>query len=235
MTVLGERKRAKLDRLAAAGAEGAGVSLMRDALRRLRRSPVAIAGAAIIAAFLLVAIFAPLLAPHDPYVGYMIDQVRLGQSHIPGPQAGFPLGGDAEGRDLLSRMIYGSRQTLFVGVLATLIGLSVGIVFGVLSGAVGGWLDVVLMRLVDVMLSIPGLLLAITLVALASRSSQWTVILAVAIVNVPIFGRLLRGSMLAQRESDHVLAARALGVRQRSIVLRHMLPTPYRRSSCRQP
>jgi peptide/nickel transport system permease protein len=222
--VLAERKKAKLDRLALASVEPSGVSLWRDALRRLRRNPVAIAGAVIIAAFLLVAIFAPLLAPHDPYFRYLIDQVRVGQGQLPGPQPGFPLGGDAEGRDLLSRMIYGSRQTLFVGVVATVIGLSIGIVMGVLAGAIGGWIDVALMRLVDVMLSLPGLLLAITLVALASTSSQWTVILAVAIVNVPIFARLLRGSMLAQRESDHVLAARALGVRQRSVVLRHMLP-----------
>ena len=226
MSALGERKIAKLDRLAAAGAaaEAGGVSLVRDAFRRLRRSPVAIVGAVIILVFLLVAIFAPVLAPHDPYTGYLIDQVRLGQSQIPGPQPGFPLGGDAQGRDLLSRLIFGSRQTLFVGVVATLIGLAAGVVLGVLSGAAGGWLDTVLMRLVDVLLSMPGLLLAITLVALTSRSSQWTVIGAVAIVNVPIFARLLRGSMLAQRESDHVLAARALGVRPKAVVLRHMLP-----------
>jgi peptide/nickel transport system permease protein len=121
-------------------------------------------------------------------------------------------------------MIYGARQTLFVGVLATFIGLLFGVVLGAIAGAVGGWLDVLIMRLTDVMLALPSLLLAITLVALASRSTQWTVIIAVAVVNVPIFARLLRGSMLAQRESDHVLAARALGVRRRDIVLRHMLP-----------
>jgi peptide/nickel transport system permease protein len=224
VTALADWRKDRLDKLSQAGAEAGGVSLVRDALRRLVRNPVAITGAVIIGVFLLVAIFAPLLAPHDPYKEYLLDQVKLGQSQIPGPQHGFPLGTDARGRDLLSRLIFGSRQTLFVGVIATLIGLGFGIALGTLAGAFGGLVDGIAMRVVDVMLSLPGLLLAISLVALARHSSQWTVIFAVAIVNVPIFARLLRGSMLAQRESDHVLAARALGVKQRSIVLRHMLP-----------
>jgi peptide/nickel transport system permease protein len=224
VNVLAEKKKERLDRLAAA-AEAGGVSLWRDALRRLRRNPVAIVGAVIVALFLLMAIFAPLLAPKSPTIEYLKGCcVRLSQGEIPGPRAGFPLGTDAEGRDFLSRLIYGSRQTLFVGVLATLIGLSVGVVLGSVAGAVAGWVDNVIMRVVDVLLALPSLLLAVTLVALVSRPNQWTVILAVAIVNIPIFARLLRGSMLAQRESDHVLAARALGVRQRSVVLRHMLP-----------
>jgi peptide/nickel transport system permease protein len=223
-STLADWKKERLDKLSQAGAEAGGVSLIRDALRRLARNPVAITGAVIIGLFLLMAIFAPLLAPHSPYKEYLLDQVKLGQSQIPGPQEGFPLGTDARGRDLLSRLIYGSRQTLFVGVIATLIGLAFGILMGTLAGSFGGLADGVIMRVVDVMLSLPGLLLALSLVALARQSSQWTVIFAVATVNIPIFARLLRGSMLAQRESDHVLAARALGVKQRSIVLRHMLP-----------
>jgi peptide/nickel transport system permease protein len=221
--VLAEHRKARLDALAAQ-AETGGVSLWRDALRRLARSPIAIVGAAIVVAFVLVAIFAPLLAPHNPYQAYLIDDLRQSEAHFPAPKPGFPLGGDAQGRDFFSRLIYGARQTLLVGVLATMIGLAIGVVIGTVAGAIGGWVDMVLMRIVDVLLSLPGLLLAVTLVALASRSSQWTVIIAVAVVSVPIFARLLRGAMLAQRESDHVLAARALGVRQRAIVLRHMLP-----------
>jgi peptide/nickel transport system permease protein len=224
MTTLADRKREKLDRLAAAGADKGGVSLVRDAFRRLRRDPVAVTGAVIVVLFLLMAILAPLLAPRDPYVKYLLDEVSLRDGFIPGARPGFPLGADSEGRDLLSRLIYGSRQTLLVGVLATSIGLTFGVILGTLAGAVGGWVDAAIMRVVDVLLSVPGLLLAITLVALVEQPSQWTVIVAVAVVTVPIFARLLRGSMLAQRESDHVLAARALGVRQRSIVLRHMLP-----------
>ena len=144
---------------------------------------------------------------------------------IPGPEPGFPLGAaDDRGRDMLSRLLVGSRQTLFVGVFATLFGLAGGMFLGTIAGALGGWADSLVMRIVDVMLSIPSLLLAFTIAALASRPSQWTVIIAIAVIQVPIFARLLRGSMLAQRVSDHVLAARALGVKPSAIVFRHMLP-----------
>ncbi|MEO3776331.1 ABC transporter permease [Micromonospora sp. B11E3] len=224
MGLLGERKKARLGELARASADKGGVSLVRDALRRLRRNPVAIVGATIVGLFVLIAVFAPLIAPHDPAQRFDELTKNLTVDSIPGSSAEFPLGSDPLGRDFLSRLIHGSRQTLFVGVLATLIGLTFGVLFGAVAGAFGGWVDVLLMRVTDVMLALPSLLLAITLVAMASRSSQWTVIFAVAIVNVPIFARLLRGSMLAQRESDHVLAARALGVKERNIVLRHMLP-----------
>ena len=95
---------------------------------------------------------------------------------------------------------------------------------GTLAGAFGGWVDSVVMRVVDVLLSIPSLLMAFSIAAMFRSPSQWTVILAIAIVQVPVFARLLRGSMLAQRHSDHVLAARALGVRKGTIVFRHMLP-----------
>ncbi len=224
MTNLAERKKDRIDRLASTAAEGGGVSLLGDAMRRLSRNPVAIIGALIILIFILVAVFAPLLAPHDPYQRFKELTGELTPSRIPGSQPGHPLGSDELGRDFMSRLIYGSRQTLFVGVLATLLGLAIGVVVGGLAGAFGGWVDTGLMRGVDILLALPSLLLAISLVALASHPSQWTVIIAVAVVNVPIFARLLRGSMLAQRESDHVLAARSLGVRRHTIVLRHMLP-----------
>ncbi len=203
---------------------GEGVSLIASAWRRLRRNPVFLLGAGITTAFLLLALFAPWIAPHDPTIGYLLDKVRPQSNPIPGPEPGFPLGSDDRGRDLLSRLIVGSRQTLIVGVFATLGGLTGGIVLGTLAGALGGWADSLVMRIVDVMLSIPSLLLAVSISALATRPSQWTVITAIAIVNIPIFARLLRGSMLAQRHSDHVLAARALGIKPRAIVFRHMLP-----------
>ena len=222
LATLADHKRARIEQLTAATAEAGGVSLWRDAFRRLRRNPAAIVGAAIVAVFLLIAIFAPLLAPHDP--AQRFSELAGSPGYLPGAMPGHPLGADPIQRDFASRLIYGSRQTLFVGVVATMIGLLTGVVLGAIAGAFGGWVDVILMRLTDVMLALPSLLLAISLVALASRPTQWTVIVAVAMVNVPIFARLLRGSMLAQRESDHVLAARALGVKQRDIVLRHMLP-----------
>ncbi|MGH3349189.1 MAG: ABC transporter permease [Nocardioides sp.] len=228
-------KKARIDTLAASVAEvevaeagtvkdTGGESLLAGAWRRLRRNPIFLIGLTITTLFVLLAIISPWLAPWDPAAQPLIDKVERQSNPVPGPEPGFPLGADNRGRDLLSRLLVGSQQTLVVGVLATLIGLSGGLVLGTLAGAFGGWVDALVMRIVDVMLSIPGLLLAFSLAALAARPSQWTVIIAIAVVQIPIFARLLRGSMLAQRHSDHVLAARALGVRPVSIVLRHMLP-----------
>ncbi|GAB3460095.1 ABC transporter permease [Actinophytocola sediminis] len=214
----------KIDALSARAADDAGVSLAAAAWRRLRRNPVFLVGAGIIVAFVALALLSPWLAQHDPSERMLGDQVVKANNQIPEVQDGHPLGGDQVGRDLLSRVLIGSQQTLLVGVLATLIGLAGGLALGTLAGAIGGWVDTLVMRAVDVMLSIPGLLLAVSIGAMFSEPSQYTVILAVAMVQIPVFARLLRGSMLAQRHSDHVLAARSLGVRQRSIVFRHMLP-----------
>src|SRR5690606_32991313 len=134
------------------------------------------------------------------------------------------LGSDADGFDFFSRLLIASQQTLIVAVLATLFGLLLGLIIGGLAGALGGWVDSVLMRLVDVLLSLPALILAVSIAALFARSNQWTVIIAVGMVSVPVFARLLSGAMLAQRERDQVLAATALGVKRSSLVFRHMMP-----------
>jgi peptide/nickel transport system permease protein len=223
MTTVAEWRRERADALVASTADG-GASLVAEAGRRLVRNPIAVLGAVIVVAFVLLAIFAPLLTPKDPTVFYPQLTGKLTPDSIPGPQPGFLLGADNLGRDLFSRLIAGSRQSLIVGVCATVFGLVAGMTLGGVAGALGGWVDTVLMRFVDILLSLPGLLLAISIAALAARPSQWTVIVAVSIVSVPVFARLLRGSMLAQRHSDHVLAATALGVRRRTIVFRHMLP-----------
>lgn len=221
MNTLLNKRREPIDKLAASAG---GRSLTGEAIRRMARNPVAIVGAVITTLFVLLAIFAPLLAPKDPFDRALQGEVRLGQGIIPGSMPGYPLGVDDFGRDFLSRLIVGSQQTLLVGVLATLIGVSIGMVIGVFAGAFGGWVDTVLMRFVDVLLSVPSLLLAISVAALFAKPSQWTVILAVSIISVPIFARLLRGAMLAQRDADHVLAATSLGVKRTTVVLRHMLP-----------
>ncbi|WP_298750741.1 ABC transporter permease [uncultured Serinicoccus sp.] len=225
MTSYGDTKKARIDALAEAGSlsDDEGVSLWRSAWLRLRKDPVFLIGAAIVTAFVLLAIIAPWIAPHDPAARLLIGEVSRQSNPVPEPRPGFPLGADDRGRDLLSRLIVGSRQTLIVGVLATLGGLIGGLTLGILAGGVGGWVDAAVMRVVDVMLSIPSLLLAFSLAAIL-EPSQWSVIAAIAIIQVPIFARLLRGSMLSQRHSDHVLAARALGVRPIPIVFRHMLP-----------
>ncbi|WP_298324133.1 ABC transporter permease [Haloactinopolyspora sp.] len=201
--------------------EPGGANLRRAAWRRLRRDPVALVGFALIAMFVLVAILAPLIAPYGPR-----DQPGAGlitPTTIPGPSAEHWFGLDEQGRDELSRIIYGARQSLLVGVVAMLLGMAGGLVLGMLAGAFGRWVDTVVMRIVDVMLSIPGLLMAIAIAAVLGQSLT-SVMIAIAVINVPIFARLLRGQMLSQRESDYVLAARSLGVRHRSIVLSHVLP-----------
>ena len=218
ITTWAQRRKDRVDELST------GRSLTAEAWRRLRRDPVAITGAVLVGVFVLVALFAPLLAPHGSAESFPQLRDTLRPASIPGPQPGFPLGSDQNGRDFFSRMILASRQTLFVGVFATLIGLAIGLVIGTIAGAFGGWVDTLLMRLTDVLLSVPSLLLAISVAALAARPSQTSVIIAVAIVGIPIFARLLRGSMLQQRESDHVIAATSMGVKRTPIVLRHMLP-----------
>ncbi|SDY42933.1 peptide/nickel transport system permease protein [Modestobacter sp. DSM 44400] len=225
MTAALGHRREKIDALAArAGqvpADGGGVSLTKSAFRRLRRDPVAIIGAVIVVVFLLVAAFAPLLAPRDPLEQALLSQVRQGS--IPGAQDGFPLGVDQLGRDVLSRLIYGSRQSLMIGVISTVLGAVVGMALGVLAGAFGGWADTLVMRFVDILLSIPGLLMAISISVLLGQN-QYALMIAIAVTQVPVFARLLRGSMLAQRDSDYALATKALGVKRSRIVFTHVLP-----------
>jgi peptide/nickel transport system permease protein len=221
-TTYSRARKQRIDALVTSGDEG--TSLLADAWVRLKASPLFWVGAIIIGAFLVLAIIAPWIAPNDPGAQLLIGQTSRARNAIAPAQPGFPLGGDTQGRDLFSRLIVGARQTLLVGILATLIGLIGGLILGILAGAVGGWVDTVVMRVVDVMLSIPSLLLAISIGVLFTNPNLTSVIIAVGIPQIPVFARLLRGQMLAQRESDHVLAARSLGVKRGAIVMRHMLP-----------
>jgi peptide/nickel transport system permease protein len=198
-----------------------GGGLWKDAWSRLRRNPAAIVGALLVLAFVLVALLAPLLAPFEP-------NARPGQgtvtpTTIPGPSAAHWFGLDQLGRDELSRVIFGSRQSLVVGVGSLLIGASAGVALGLLAGAFGRWVDNVVMRICDIMLAVPGFLFAIGVAAVLGPSLR-SVMIAVAVVNVPIFARMLRGAMLGQRDSDYAVAARSLGVRRSAITLRHVLP-----------
>jgi peptide/nickel transport system permease protein len=194
--------------------------LWRDAFFRLRRNPGALVGFGLVSTFVLLAAFAPLIAPHGP-----LDQdlTLVTNGCCPGPSAHHWLGVDQLGRDELSRLIYGARFSLLIGVVAVSVGLSIGIVLGATAGYFGGWIDSVVMRLMDILLAIPGLLLAIGIVA-ALKPGLFQIMIAVGVANVPIFARLLRGSILAQRESDFVLSARAVGVKPRAILASHVLP-----------
>ena len=194
--------------------------LWREAWARLRRNRGAIVGFFLVFVFVLTAIFAPVLAPFDPREQNLS---LLTQGCCPGPSADNLLGVDQLGRDELSRIIYGARFSLLIGVVAVAVGLSFGLVLGATAGYLGGFVDSVIMRLMDVMLSIPGFLLAIGIVAMLG-SGLWQIMVAVGVANIPIFARLLRGSVLAQKENDFVLAARAVGVPRRTILASHILP-----------
>lgn len=192
------------------------VGLWADAFRRMRRSPAAIIGGTIVGFFVLVAIFAPFIAPYDPTRGNLAD------SYLP-PSPAHWFGTNIQGQDVFSRIVFGSRLTLGIAVLSVAIGVSVGAFFGAIAGYFRGWVDAVIMRAVDIMLSIPGLLLAIGIVTFLGRGVV-QIAMAIAIVNVPIFARLLRSSLLGLREADYVIAARSVGVRGPTLLLRHMLP-----------
>ncbi|MEJ5867877.1 ABC transporter permease [Pseudokineococcus sp. 5B2Z-1] len=198
-----------------------GTSLWRGAWRRLRRDPGAIAGAVIVLAFALVALMAPLIAPYAPAGAQWANQVT--PSSVPGPSDEHLLGLDSFGSDLFTQLVYGARQSLVIGVVSTVIGLGFGAALGLLAGAFGGAVDVAVMRVVDIMLSIPSLLLAVSVAAVIGPSPT-ALMIAIGAAQVPIFARLLRGSMLGQRSSDYVLAASSLGLRRRRVVMSHMLP-----------
>jgi peptide/nickel transport system permease protein len=193
--------------------------LWRDAWFLLRRNPGAIVGFFLVGAFAFVAISAPWIAPFNPRE----QDLSLVATCCPGPSSHHLLGVDSLGRDELSRILFGARFSLLIGVVAVSVGLSIGILFGAVAGYFGGVVDTVVMRLMDIMLSIPGLLLAIGIVAMLGPGLV-QVMVAVGVANIPIFARLLRGSILAQREADFVLAARAVGVPRRLILVSHILP-----------
>lgn len=192
--------------------------LWSDAWERMKRNPGAIIGGTLILIFVLAAVFAPLITEHSPR-----EQVgSLGGVGSP-PSSEHWFGLDKQGRDYFSRVIYGARLSLLVGVISVGVGLSVGLVIGAAAGYIGKWVDTLLMRVMDVMLSIPALLLAIGLVTLLGNGLV-QIMVAVGVTQVPLFARLLRGSILAQKENDYVLAARSLGASGPRLLMRHILP-----------
>ncbi len=190
--------------------------LWRDAGRRLLRNPPALFGLACVALFVTTALFAPFIAPYGPYEGTLADRLQP-----PSPQ--HIMGTDLQGRDEFSRVIYGAQISLQVGVVAVILALAMGGIIGALAGGIGGKVDAVLMRSTDVLLAIPGILLAIGIVTWLDRGLP-QLMLAIAVTYAPIFARLLRGSLLALRESDYVIAARSVGATGSRTLTRHMLP-----------
>jgi peptide/nickel transport system permease protein len=194
--------------------------LWSEAWRRLRKNPGAIVGFVFVGLFVFVGIFAPWLAPHSPLEQ---DLSLVANGCCPGPSREHWFGVDELGRDEFSRVLYGARSSLLIGVVAVAVGMSVGLILGSISGYFGRYTDSIVMRLMDIMLAIPGLLLAIGVAAMLGPG-RWQIMVAVGVASIPIFARLVRGSILAQRENDFVLAAQAVGVPRRSILVSHILP-----------
>ena len=174
------------------------------------------AGTAILLLLTAAALFAPVIAPYDP-LGQNLDQDLIPHS------SEHWLGTDKLGRDILSRIIYGGRISLLVGITTVALSLAIGIVIGSLSGYFGGWIDQMLMRLVDILMAFPGILLAIAFTAVLGPGLDH-VILALCLIGWTSYARLVRGEILSLRERDFIQAARSLGCRPKRIILRHLLP-----------
>ncbi len=187
-----------------------------DVWRRFLRRGSAVFGLGLLLTLVALSLAAPLITPYDP------EKLKLSPALI-APSAQFPLGTDYLGRDMVARLLYGARLSLTIGFLAVAMGLAVGVPLGALSGYYGRWIDLIIQRFADILLSFPGILLALSLVAILGVGLQ-NVILSVGISAVPSFIRLVRGSVLTIREQTYIEAARSVGVRDGRIILLHVLP-----------
>lgn len=192
-------------------------SLARETLQKLGRSATAVAGLAIVLAFALGAAFAPLLSPHDPVEQSIRDRQQ------PPFAPGHLLGTDELGRDLLSRIIHGARISMVIGLVSVGISLFFGLVVGTLSAFSGGWLDRIVMRVIDIMLAFPYILLTIVIVAILG-SSLVNGMIAIGISQIPVYARVVRASVLAEKEADYVLAERSLGTGNLELMVKTILP-----------
>ncbi|MHB1414725.1 MAG: ABC transporter permease [Chloroflexota bacterium] len=189
---------------------------MMQATLRVLRNPSGRIGVTVLAIFLLTALLADRISPYDPVIQYAGDELLA-------PNAHYLLGTDEFGRDILSRILYGSRISLTVGLVSVAIGFIFGASTGLISGYIGGWIDAVISRLWDVLLSFPAILIGIAVVMVTGPGAVNAAI-AVGIFNIPIFARLSRSCALTEKERDYVLAAQTLGSSNGRIVFRHILP-----------
>ncbi len=187
------------------------------ALRRLTRNPASLVGLFIVGTILLGAIFASLIAPYDPIIG------DLANDYVKPPSVEHVFGTDAIGRDIFTRVLFGAQISLKIALLAQTIALSIGIVVGMLAGFFGGWVDVILMRIVDIIMAFPLLIIAIALTGVLGPS-ELNIILALGLVNWTVSARIVRSQVLSARETEYVTAARALGANSLRLMVQHILP-----------
>ncbi|MDR5652529.1 ABC transporter permease [Xinfangfangia sp. LG-4] len=201
-----------------------------------RRSPVTVVATVVALALILMALFAPLIAPYNPFDPSSLN--LMDGFTPPATKAAFTdnwflMGADHQGRDVLSSIMYGSRISLLVGVLATLLAMSLGIALGLTAGYNGGVIDAVIMRIADIQLSFPAILIALLIFGIArgvipasqqENMAIWVLILAIGLSNWAQFARTVRGATMVEREKDYVSAARIMGVHPILILIRHILP-----------
>jgi peptide/nickel transport system permease protein len=206
-------------RFRAARAQGSWIRRQRrwvQVLLRISRNPMGAFGLAIVLLMGLAAVFAPVIAPYSPIAQHQGQELQP-----PGSQ--FWLGSDDLGRDLFSRILYGARVSFIVGIVATALGAGIGVSTGLVSGYIGGWVDSVIMRFYDALLAFPGIIIGIAVISILGPSTL-NVAYALAIGGLPFFARLMRSSVLSERERDYVYAARCIGAGDRRIMFLHVLP-----------
>jgi peptide/nickel transport system permease protein len=189
---------------------------LRHVAHRLKKHKLALVGGGVILIICLMAVLAPWLAPHDPL------SQNLPHRLLP-PGGGYPLGTDNLGRCIASRIIYGSRVTLQVGFMVVFITATIGVLAGSVAGYFGGWPDELIMRGVDILLAFPGLILSLAIAGILGPS-LYSIMLALSLVGWTSYARVVRGSILSAKEKDYVLAARSLGIKDRSVLLHHIMP-----------
>lgn len=187
------------------------------AVRRLLKNAASVIGICIIIVMLICALFAPLIAPYDPIRG------DLANDYVQPPSLEHPFGTDAVGRDILTRVIYGAQTSLKIALLAQAIALAIGITAGMTAGFFGGWVELLIMRVVDIIMAFPLLIIAITFTGVLG-ASEFNIILALGLVNWTVIARIVRSQVLSARENEYVVAARGLGTNNLMLMIRHILP-----------
>ncbi|MEK9199550.1 ABC transporter permease [Lysinibacillus halotolerans] len=191
----------------------------KEAWRSFRKSKAALVGTAIVVFFILLAVFGPLIAPEG------INEQKLQDSslRLAPPSSEYWFGTDDFGRDIFSRVVYGARISLAVGFLSVIVSAIVGSFLGIISGYYGRWIDTIISRVFDIMLAFPSILLAIAIVSILGPSLQ-NALIAIAIINIPNFGRLIRSKVLSVKEEEYIVAAKAIGMKDSRILWKHILP-----------
>ncbi|WP_088013729.1 nickel transporter permease [Gottfriedia acidiceleris] len=184
--------------------------------KKFSKNKLALVGGYIVLFYILVAIFAPLISPKDPFAIDLMNKLHT-------PSLEHWMGTDDKGRDILSRIIYGSRLSISVGFISVLFGAIFGITLGLLAGYYGKWIDTIIMRVVDVLLAFPGILLALAIIS-ALGPSLINVMVAVGIFSIPTFARIVRGSTLSVRKLEYIDAIRSLGATDATIIFKHIFP-----------